>query len=57
MGFSFRRSKTIGGIRFNASQRRLTESTKLGPFRISSTGRTSIRLGKGLSFRFPTKRR
>lgn len=53
MGLIFRRRKTIGtGTAINVSKTGVSLSKKRGPLSISSRGRGSVRLGKGLSFRF-----
>lgn len=49
--FNIRRSKTITGIRVQLG-RRLTASKHLGPITMSSTGKNSIRLARGVRYRF-----
>lgn len=50
--FNFRRSKTIGGVRFQLGPRRATVSKRVGPVTVSSTGRDSIRIARGIRYRF-----
>jgi hypothetical protein len=53
MGISFQRRKRVAkGTTVNVSKSGLSVSKKNGPVSISSRGRGSVRLGKGLSFRF-----
>lgn len=53
MGIIFRRRKTIAnGTALNLSKTGASVSKKSGPLSISSRGRGSVRLGKGISFRF-----
>lgn len=53
MGLSFRRSIRLGkALRVNLSKSGPSLSTKLGRVSVSSRGRGSVRLGKGLSWRF-----
>jgi len=56
MGLSYRRTKSFGGLRFTATQHGVHASTRIGPFRFSSSGRNSMHLGRGLTFRFPRTR-
>jgi hypothetical protein len=50
--FTFRFSKALGkGLRVNASKSGLSASKGLGRVTVSSRGRASVRLAKGLSFR------
>jgi len=52
MPFSFSWSKKVGrGLRVSASKTGLSASKRLGPVSLSTRGRASVRLGKGLSFR------
>jgi hypothetical protein len=58
MGYlSVRRSKKVGPFRFFLGKRGVTTSTKVGPLSVSSTGRSSIRLGPGLRWNFGRRRR
>jgi len=53
MGLVFYRRKRIGKSTFlNFSKRGVSASKRVGPLSVSSRGRGSIRLGKGLSWRF-----
>ena len=53
MGFVFSRRKRIGkGLNLNLSKSGASLSKRVGPATLSSRGRGSIRLAKGLSFRF-----
>lgn len=53
MGFSYRRRVRLGRSSWlNVSKRGLSTSKRLGRVTVSSRGRGSVRLGKGLSFRF-----
>lgn len=53
MGFSFRRSISLGnGRRLNLSKRGATMSQRIGRVTLNSRGGGSIRILKGLSFRF-----
>ncbi len=50
--FSFRWSKALGrGVRLNAGRSGLSVSKRFGRATVSSTGRVSVRLLKGLSWR------
>ncbi|WP_432513353.1 DUF4236 domain-containing protein [Kineococcus sp. SYSU DK001] len=52
MPFSFRWSKALGkGVRLNAGRSGLSVSKRFGRATVSSTGRVSVRLLKGLSWR------
>ena len=53
MGFSFRRSISLGrGSRLNLSKRGASVSQRIGRLTLNSRGGGSVRLFKGLSFRF-----
>jgi hypothetical protein len=53
MGLSWNRRKRIGkGANLNLSKSGASVSKKLGPVSVSSRGRGSVRLGKGVRFRF-----
>lgn len=53
MGILFQRRKRLTkDTNLNVSKTGASVSRKAGPMRISSRGRGSIRLGKGISFRF-----
>lgn len=53
MGFTFRKSKRLGnGARLNLSKSGASISKRLGPVTVSTRGRGSVRLGRGLGFRF-----
>ena len=50
--FSFRWSKALGrGLRLNAGRSGVSLTKRLGRATVSTTGRVSVRLGKGLSWR------
>lgn len=52
MGFSYRKRIRTGRRSWlNISKRGVSGSTRFGPFTVNSRGRTSLRLGKGLSYR------
>ncbi|MFZ9675099.1 MAG: DUF4236 domain-containing protein [Ilumatobacteraceae bacterium] len=52
MGFSYRKRVRTGRRSWlNISKRGVSGSAKFGPFTVNSRGRTSLRLGKGLSYR------
>jgi hypothetical protein len=52
VGFSYRKRIRTGKRSWlNISKSGISGSGRLGPFTINSRGRTSIRLGKGLSYR------
>ncbi|PRY17353.1 DUF4236 domain-containing protein [Kineococcus rhizosphaerae] len=52
MPFSFRWSKSLGrGVRVSAGRRGVSVSKRLGRATVSSTGRVTVRLFKGLSWR------
>jgi len=53
MGFVFYRRKRLGrGVNLNLSKSGASVSKKVGRVTLSSRGRDSIRIAKGLSFRF-----
>ncbi|MCU1472772.1 DUF4236 domain-containing protein [Amnibacterium sp.] len=53
MGFSFRRSISLGkGRRLNLSKRGASVSQRIGRVTFNSRGGGSVRLLRGLSFRF-----
>ena len=52
MGFSYRKRIRTGKRSWlNVSKRGVSGSGRIVPFTINSRGRTSLRLGKGLSYR------
>lgn len=52
MGFSYRKRIRTGKRSWlNISKSGISGSGRLGPFTVNSRGRTSLRLGKGLSYR------
>ena len=52
MGFSYRRSVRLGrGTRLNVSTSGVSASKRIGRVTVSTTGRLTIRLLKGLSWR------
>jgi len=52
MGFSYRKRIRTGRRSWlNISKRGVSGSARFGPFTANSRGRTSLRLGKGLSYR------
>jgi len=52
MGFSYRKRVRTGRRSWlNISKRGVSGSARFGPFTVNSRGRTSFRLGKGLSYR------
>lgn len=52
MSLSWRKSKRVGkGLTLNMSKSGPSLSQRLGPFSVSSRGRVSLRLGKGLTWR------
>ena len=52
MGFSYRKRIRTGKRSWlNISKSGISGSGRLGPFTLNSRGRTSLRLGKGLSYR------
>ncbi len=52
MGFSYRkRVRTGKNSWLNISKRGVSSTFRSGPFSINSRGRTSVRLGKGMSYR------
>ena len=53
MGFTFQRRKKItNGTNLNVSKSGASVSKKKGPVTMNSRGRGSVRVAKGLSFRF-----
>ena len=52
MGFSYRRQKRFGRNTLNLSKRGASVSRRAGRLTVNSRGRGSVRLAKGLSFRF-----
>lgn len=53
MGLNYRRTKRLGrATTLTASTRGVSASRRFGRLSVSSRGRGSFRLGKGLSFRF-----
>lgn len=57
MGIQYRRRKGLGaGSWLNVSQRGLSMSRRIGRVTFNTRGRGSIRLAKGLSFRFGKRR-
>lgn len=52
MGLVFNRRKKIGGTTLNMSKRGVSASRKAGPLRVNSRGKATLRLGKGISFKF-----
>ena len=53
MGFSFRKQIKIGKhTKANISKKGVSFSYKLGPLTINSKGDKTLRLGKGLSYKF-----
>ena len=52
MGFSYRkRIRTGKNSWLNISKRGVSGSGRIGPFTFNSRGRTTVRLGNGLSYR------
>ncbi|MFM8563693.1 MAG: DUF4236 domain-containing protein [Acidimicrobiia bacterium] len=52
MGFSYRKRVRTGRRSWlNVSKRGVSGSLRFGPFTVNSRGRTSLRFGKGLSYR------
>lgn len=52
MGFSYRkRIRTGKNSWLNVSKRGVSGSGRIGPFTFNSRGRTTVRLGNGLSYR------
>ncbi|MEY4339108.1 MAG: hypothetical protein RLZ14_958 [Actinomycetota bacterium] len=52
MGFYYRKRARVGkNTWLNVSKRGLSVSQRVGPFTVNSRGRTSVRLGNGLSYR------
>ena len=57
MGFSFRKQIKIGkNIKANISKKGVSFSYKLGPLTMNSKGDKTLRLGKGLSYKFNKKK-
>lgn len=53
MGFSFSKRKSLGkGKTVNVSKSGVSVSKKAGPLSVNSRGKTSVRLGKGVRFKF-----
>jgi hypothetical protein len=53
MGLVFSRRKRIGkGLNLNVSKSGASASKKVGRVTLNSRGRASVRIAKGLSFRF-----
>lgn len=52
MGFIFQRRKKVKGANVNVSKTGASVSRKAGPITVSSRGRGTARIAKGLSFRF-----
>lgn len=53
MGFTFsRRKKVARGTNLNLSKSGASVSKKAGPVTVNSRGRGSVRVAKGVSFRF-----
>jgi hypothetical protein len=53
MGLIYRKTKRVGrNSRLNISKSGVSATTRLGPFTMNSRGRMTIRLGRGLSWRF-----
>lgn len=56
MGFTFSKRKRVGKTgALNLSKSGVSASKKVGRVTVSSRGRGSVRLGKGLGFRFKLK--
>lgn len=52
MGLVFNRRKRLGKNSWvNVSRKGVSASTKIGPLTLNSRGKSSIRLGKGISFK------
>ena len=52
MGIVFNRRKKLGKNSWvNVSRKGLSASTKIGPLTLNTRGKSSIRLGKGISFK------
>jgi hypothetical protein len=52
VGLSYRRRARIGKNTYlNASKSGLSVSRRIGPVTVNSRGRTTVRLGKGLTYR------
>lgn len=53
MGFTFRKRKSLGGGKsLNISKSGASVSKRAGRVTMNTRGRGSVRLGKGISFRF-----
>jgi hypothetical protein len=53
VGLQYRRSRRLGsGARLNVSGSGLSVSQRIGPLTVGSRGSMSLRLGRGLSYRF-----
>lgn len=52
MGFTFNRRKRLGRSSLNVSKSGASVSRRVGPVTLSTRRRGSVRLGKGLGFRF-----
>jgi hypothetical protein len=53
MGFVFNRRKRLGkGTTLNISKSGASVSKRKGPISVSSRGKGSVRLGKGIRFKF-----
>lgn len=53
MGLVFRKTKRVSnGTALNASKSGVSASKRVGPVSVSTRGRGSVKLGKGLGFRF-----
>lgn len=58
MGLSFRkRIKITDNLYLNLSKKGVSASLKLGNVTINSNGNKTIRLGKGVSYRIPKKKK
>lgn len=53
MGLQFRKQKKLGkNTKLNLSKSGASVSHKAGPVTVNSKGKVSVRLGKGISFKF-----
>lgn len=53
MGLIFRKSVRVSkNTRVNVSKSGVSASSKVGPLTVNSRGRVTLKLGKGLSWRF-----
>lgn len=52
MGFTFQRRKKVKGATVNLSKSGGSVSKKSGPVTVNSRGRGSVRIARGVSFRF-----